>query len=94
MPIGSKSVRGLIGQLRIERDRGRMRAHVAGDRACSRRARALRAGRGGGAAGADDVLDHELLAERARHVLGDDARDDVGRPAGRERHDQGDGRVG
>ena len=31
------------------------------------------------------------LAERLRHMVGDDARDDVGRTAGRERHDHGDG---
>ena len=46
------------------------------------------------AAGAADVLDHQLLAERARHVLAEDAGDDVGRPAGRERHDHGDRLVG
>jgi len=30
------------------------------------------------------------LPERARHVIGGDAGDDVGRPASREWHDQGD----
>jgi hypothetical protein len=43
-----------------------------------------------GAAGAERVLDHDLCAERARHVLADDTGDDIGRSAGRERHDQRD----
>ena len=51
---------------------------------------ARRTGRGGGAAGPDDVLDDDRLPERAGHVVGGDAGDDVGRPAGGERHDQGD----
>ena len=46
------------------------------------------------AAGAADVLDHQRLAERLAHLLGDDARDHVARAAGRERHDHGDGAVG
>jgi hypothetical protein len=37
------------------------------------------------------VLDHDLLAERLAHVLAENARQHVGRPAGRERHDHGDG---
>jgi len=47
-------------------------------------------------AGADHVLDDDLLAEGLRHVVRDDAGDDVGRPAGRERNDHGDraGRIG
>jgi hypothetical protein len=39
------------------------------------------------AAGMGDVLDVELLAQAYRKFLRDDARDDVGRPGGRERHD-------
>ena len=44
----------------------------------------------GRAAGAGDVLDHDGLAERDAHLLGDRARDHVRRAAGRERHDHGD----
>jgi hypothetical protein len=44
----------------------------------------------GGAARADDILDDELLAERARHVLAEDAGNDVGRSACRKRHDDRD----
>ena len=42
------------------------------------------------AAGAADVLDRHLVAERPAHVVGHDARDHVARPARRERHDDGD----
>jgi len=38
-----------------------------------------------------DILDNELLAERARHVLADDAGNDIRRSARGERHDDGDG---
>ena len=58
-------------------------------------------GRGtGGAAGSDhaagaaDVLDDELLAERLRHAVLDDARDRIGGAAGRERHHQRDRTAG
>ena len=43
--------------------------------------------RADGAGAARDVLDHHLLAERARNVGGDDARDHVGGTAGRVGHD-------
>ena len=43
--------------------------------------------RADGAGAARDVLDHDLLAERAGDVGGDDARDHVGRAAGRIGHD-------
>ena len=39
---------------------------------------------------AHHVFDHDLLAERARHVLANDARDDIGGSAGSEGHDEGD----
>ena len=42
------------------------------------------------AVGAGFVLHHDLLAERPRQVLGDDAGADIGRAAGRERHDEVD----
>ena len=47
------------------------------------------------AAGAADVLHHDLLAEHLRHRLGDEAGHGVGGAARRERHDDGDraGRV-
>ena len=43
-----------------------------------------------GAAGAADVLDDNGLAERCLHPLRQEARDGVGRPAGRIGHDDGD----
>ena len=43
-----------------------------------------------GAAGAADVLDDHPLTERAAHVVGGDARQHVGRAAGREHDDHGD----
>ena len=42
------------------------------------------------AAGAADVLDDDRLAEDRPHLLGHDARDDIGRAARRERHHQRD----
>ena len=42
--------------------------------------------RAGGAAGAGDILDDELLPERAREVLGNDAANNVARSAGSERN--------
>jgi hypothetical protein len=42
------------------------------------------------AAGAADILDDHRLAERRAHLVGQDARGDVGRSAWRERHDQRD----
>ena len=42
------------------------------------------------AGGAGAVLDHDRLAHRLVQMLADDARQDVGRSAGRPRHDQRD----
>ena len=42
------------------------------------------------AAAAGDVLDHDLLTERLAHVLPENAREHVGRPARGERHHHGD----
>jgi hypothetical protein len=39
------------------------------------------------AAGPDDILDIELSSEALRQLLCDKARANIGRPAGRERHD-------
>ena len=85
-----EAFRRIVFQVRIERRRRRLRPHVA-----DRDGVAVRRGLGGAghaeaAAGAADVLDDEGLAERAAHVLADQAGDDIGRPAGGERHDDGD----
>ena len=80
----------VIGQLGIERHGGRMRAHMPGDQRIAVIGGARGARGGGGAAGADHVLDDDGLTERLRHMGGDDARDDIGRTARRERHDHGD----
>jgi hypothetical protein len=40
-----------------------------------------------GAAGAGDIFNDELLSERARELVRDDAAGDVGRSAGGERYD-------
>ena len=80
----------VVGRLGLQRGGGRMRGRVgephgvavglgAGDR--------LAAERG---AGADAVVDHDLLAEPLGQPLADDAGDDVGAAAGLERHDQAD----
>jgi hypothetical protein len=47
--------------------------------------------RANGTASAADVLDYELLSERARHVLSDNADDYVARPARGKWHDHGNG---
>ena len=44
-----------------------------------------------GAGRAGDILDDDGLTERSAHRLGDDAGHGIERPAGRERHDDGDG---
>ena len=86
--------RRVVLEVGVERGRRRLRAHVADAEGVAigrRRGDARHARR---AAGAADVLDHQLLAQRARHVLAEDARDDVGGPAGRERHDHVDRLIG
>ena len=67
-----------------------MRAHVAGDQRIAVVGGVLGLGGSGGAAGADHILDHDLLAERARHMLADDAGNHVGRTACGKGNDQGD----
>ncbi len=47
--------------------------------------------RGDGAVGAGPVLRHDRLANRLAHPRRDHARDDVGRPAGDEGNEDGDG---
>src|SRR5207302_9116758 len=46
------------------------------------------------AAGAGTVVDHDLLAERFRQPLTDEAREHIRAAAGRIRHDQRDGTIG
>ena len=48
-------------------------------------------GRADVAAGPAAVLDHDLLAQVPGHPRGDETRHEVGRAAGRERHDERDG---
>ncbi len=45
-------------------------------------------------AGADTVVDHDLLAERFRHPLTDEAREHIRAAAGGIGHDEGDGVIG
>ena len=46
------------------------------------------------ARGAALVVDDHGLAELLGQLVGEHAADDVGRPAGRERHDEADGTIG
>ena len=84
----------VVGKVRVEPDACRLRAEIAHEQRVAVRRRAGDAGRRDRAAGAGHVLDDELLAERAAHVVGVDAGDDVGRAARRERHDDGDRALG
>jgi hypothetical protein len=47
-------------------------------------------GRADGAAGSNDVLDDDLLAQGSRHVLANYAGRNIGRTAGGEGHNHGD----
>src|SRR5260221_14165687 len=40
------------------------------------------------------VLDHDLLADRARHRFADDTRDEIKSASGRKRHDEADPPMG
>ena len=82
---------GIIFQVRREHGRGNMRAHAAGKQGVAVRRRRRDARAAERAAGAADILDHQLLAERLAHMLGDDPRDHVARAAGGERHHHRDG---
>jgi hypothetical protein len=81
----------IVLQIGIERGRGGVRAEMAHRDRVAVVLGALGAGDAGGPTGADHVFDHEGLAERLRHAVGDYAGDDVGRPARGERHNDGDG---
>ena len=82
---GSSSVKFQI--FGIDGERGLMRLIKGQMDGIGTRPRLRAAGDPRGAPGAGYVLDHDLLAERLRHVLADDARHDVGGAAGRERDD-------
>jgi hypothetical protein len=93
VPTGSKSLRRVERQLRIERRVDRVRRQREQHRvAVGRRLRddvgAERAGR------AAAVVDHDRLAERMLEAFLHDARDHVGAAAGRVRHDELDRLVG
>ena len=79
-----------VGEVRIKRHRGSVRAHLPELDGVAVGAGAHGSDRAGGAAGAGDILDDELLPERAREVLGNDAANNVARSAGSERNDDRD----
>jgi len=80
----------VVGEGAAERRRNRLRAR-RGDADSGAVGRRLRHRLDADiAAGAGAVFDHDLCAEGRRELLRDDARNDVGAAAGRERHDQAD----
>src|SRR5262249_27637003 len=81
----------LVGEVGIERDRGSVRPHVTHLYGVAVGVGAHRSDRAGGAASTHDVLVDELLTECARHMLANDAGNDIARPPGREWHDRGYG---
>src|SRR6202011_5749505 len=76
-----------VGEVRIKRHRGSVRAHLPELDGVAVGAGAHGSDRAGGAAGAGDILDDELLPERAREIVSDDAANNVARSAGSERND-------
>ena len=92
-PDADEILFGVEAEVRVERHARRKR-HLM-------QQHGIAVGRGAGgtaggdhAAGAADVLDDDLLAERLRHAVLDDARDRIGRAAGRERHHERDRTAG
>jgi hypothetical protein len=79
----------IIGE-RIDRAVDDMRAPVADAERVAVGRRAHDTSNRDRARGAGRVLDHDGLSERAAHALAENARDRVGRAAGREWHDQCD----
>jgi hypothetical protein len=77
---------GIVLDAWREHRRGDVRAHAACEQGIAVRRRRCDARAADRAAGAADILDHHLLAERFRHAFRDDARDHVARSAGREGH--------
>ena len=80
----------VVFEARIERGCRRLGPHIADRDGVTVRLGLDGAGHPDGPAGAADILDDDWLAERARHMLPHQAGDDVGRAAGRKRHDHGD----
>src|SRR5215467_11057678 len=80
----------MVFEIAIERRRRRLCAHVPHSDGVAVRCRLGHARHARGAACAPDVLDDQLLAECAGHVIAEDARDYVRRSTCRERHDDGD----
>jgi hypothetical protein len=76
---------------RIERATADMRGPLAEADGVAVRRGARHARRADGAAGAAHIFHDHRLAERYPHALGDDARENIGAAARRERHDHGDG---
>jgi hypothetical protein len=83
-PDGFKVAQRVVLDVRRQHGRRHMRAHRGGEQRVAVRRRGGDARRADRAARAADILDHHGLAEHLAHVLGDDARDDVARAAGRE----------
>jgi hypothetical protein len=80
----------IIGQLWVETDACRLRSKVAHQQRIAIGLSLRDSGDADRTAGASDVLDHELLAERAAHVIGHEAGHHVGRPTGCEGDHQRD----
>jgi hypothetical protein len=76
----------VIGELAVERRRGR-HADVVQKNRVAIRGPFRDLSRGAGAAGAGEVFDDDLLAERLAHRFSDQTADRVGRATGRERDD-------
>src|SRR6516225_119184 len=92
-PIGVKSRNGIVMHALLDRRNDGVR-HVGEQEGV-----AVRRGFGGNldaeaAAGAGAVVDDDLLAERFRHSLADEASEHVGAAARRIGHDEGDGTIG
>ena len=82
--------RRVVSEVRVECDRSRVGAHVTRYESVAVRRRAHGAGRFGCSGGADNKIDDDLMPKRARHGLGDNPRNDVGRAPGGERYYQRD----
>ena len=84
----------MIGRVAVERLILRVRALGAHHELIAVRRRLGDAQRAVDAAGAALVLDDHLLAQQLGQAAIDDAGEHIGRPAGRERHHHGQGRLG
>ena len=84
----------VVGHLRVERDRDRVRRDVGLEQRVPVRRRLRDVGRAQRAGGADAVFDDDLLAPQPREALGDGAPHDIRRGSGVERNDVADGFTG